>query len=401
MKIAMVSEHASPLATIGSVDAGGQNVHVAELGAALVTDGNDVHVYTRRDSEHLPEVVALPSGVVVHHIDAGPAKFVEKDALLPHMDAFAAALAREFACEAFDVAHAHFWMSGRATIAAARDIALPVVHTYHALGVEKRRQQADADTSPPERIATELAILRAADRIVATSSSEVFELMRMGAEAPKLKIVPCGVDLAFFDRAHDRAPRPRRQRYRIATLSRLVRRKGVGDVIRALQHLPETELLIGGGSNDPSDPDACELRAIAADCGVTDRVVFHGRVDRSDVPAFLRSADVVVCAAWYEPFGIVPLEAMAVRVPVVATAVGGQNDTVLDGYTGYSALPHEPRTIVGAVRALLADATLRARFGAAGRRRVEERYAWTRIARETERVYRGILRTPSRMDATA
>ncbi len=401
MKIAMVSEHASPLATIGGVDAGGQNVHVAGLGAALVDAGNDVHVYTRRDAPELPPVVTLPSGVHVHHVDAGPARFVEKDALLPHMDAFATVLAHEFARERYDVAHAHFWMSGLATIAAARATSVPVVQTYHALGVEKRREQAGADTSPPQRIASELAILRAADRIVATSSSEVFELMRMGAEAPKLKIVPCGVDLAFFDRAHGTAPRPRTQRHRIATLSRLVPRKGVGDVIRALAQLPDTELLVGGGSSAAGDPEARALRDMASACGVADRVILLGRVERDDVPAFLSSADVVVCAAWYEPFGIVPLEAMACRRPVVATAVGGQNDSVLDGFTGYSALPREPRTLVTAIRALLDAPALRERFGIAGRRRVEERYAWTRVARETERVYRGIRRVATRMDATA
>lgn len=401
MKIAMVSEHASPLATIGGADAGGQNVHVADLGAALVADGNDVHVYTRRDSPALPPVVTLPSGLHVHHVDAGPARFVEKDLLLPHMGAFADRLALEFASARYDVAHAHFWMSGMATIRAARPLHLPVVHTFHALGVEKRRHQAAADTSPKERIAHELDILRDAQRIVATSSSEVFELMRLGAEAPKLKIVPCGVDLPFFDGAHANPPRPRRERHRIVTLSRLVPRKGVGDVIRALAHLPHTELLVGGGAGDPSDAETRELREIAQACGVAERVVFLGRVERADVPALLRSADVVVCAAWYEPFGIVPLEAMACSVPVVATAVGGQNDTVIDGFTGYRVMPREPLTIVTALRALLASESLRRSFGASGRRRVEERYSWVRIARETERVYRGVRRVAARMDATA
>jgi len=400
MKIAMVSEHASPLATIGGADAGGQNVHVADLGAALVAAGNDVHVYTRRDCAELPSLVTLASGVRVHHVDAGPPAYVAKDSLLPFMAAFGDHLIDAFAAERFDVAHAHFWMSGLATLRAARANALPVAHTYHALGVEKRRHQAAADTSPTERVARELDLLHAVDRVVATSSSEVFELMRLGADASKLKIVPCGVDLAFFDRPQGRPPRPRLQHHRIVTLSRLVPRKGVADVIRALAQIPATELLVGGGAGDPSDDETRELREIAQAVGVADRVVFLGRVDRADVPGLLRSADAVVCAAWYEPFGIVPLEAMACGVPVVATAVGGQNDTVIDGFTGYRVMPREPKTIVTALAALLGSETLRKHFGRAGRRRVEERYTWTRIARETERVYRGIRRV-ERMDATA
>lgn len=401
MKIAMISEHASPLASIGSADAGGQNVHVAELSAALVGLGHDVHVFTRRDDPSQSNVTETAGGVVVHHVDAGPASPISKDRLLPFMTSFARELSFSLARERFDVAHAHFWMSGFATVAAAVPLRIPVVQTYHALGVEKLRHQGADDTSPRERIGIERQLLRDVDRVVATASSEVFELMRMGAEATKIRIIPCGVNLDFFDRAPARAPRPRPLRHRIATLSRLVRRKGVGDVIRALRNVPDTELVIGGGTNDASDPDERELREIAFECGVRERVTFHGRVDRADVPAFLRDADAVVCASWYEPFGIVPLEAMACRIPVVATAVGGQNDTVLDGFTGFSALPREPRTIATALRSLLESPDLRQRLGAAGRHRVEERFCWDRIARETERVYRSMQIMRTQIDATA
>ncbi|WP_241535213.1 glycosyltransferase, partial [Clavibacter michiganensis] len=85
MRIAMISEHASPLATLGGVDAGGQNVHVAALSAALAEEGHTVTVYTRRDDAALPARVAFAPGVEVVHLDAGPARAVPKDELLPHM----------------------------------------------------------------------------------------------------------------------------------------------------------------------------------------------------------------------------------------------------------------------------------------------------------------------------
>ncbi|RII90030.1 glycosyltransferase, partial [Clavibacter michiganensis] len=85
MRIAMISEHASPLATLGGVDAGGQNVHVAALSAALAEEGHTVTVYTRRDDEALPARVAFAPGVEVVHLDAGPARAEPKDELLPHM----------------------------------------------------------------------------------------------------------------------------------------------------------------------------------------------------------------------------------------------------------------------------------------------------------------------------
>jgi glycosyltransferase involved in cell wall biosynthesis len=190
----------------------------------------------------------------------------------------------------------------------------------------------------------------------------------------------------------------------VLTLSRLVERKGVADVIEALRELPDAELVIAGGPAPAelgSDPEAQRLTQIALAAGVADRVTLLGRVDRPAIPALLRAADVVVCAAWYEPFGIVPLEAMAAGVPVVATAVGGQNDTVIDRFTGLHVAPHQPRAIAAALAELLADAAMRARLGEAGRTRVAARFTWDRVAAETLRIYRTTARTADTVSYTA
>jgi glycosyltransferase involved in cell wall biosynthesis len=89
-------------------------------------------------------------------------------------------------------------MSGRAALAAARPLGIPVVQTFHALGVVKRRHQGAKDTSPPTRLRGEATLAREADRIVATCSDEVFELVRMGADLRRVAVVPCGVDLELF-----------------------------------------------------------------------------------------------------------------------------------------------------------------------------------------------------------
>ncbi|MDT5036196.1 MAG: hypothetical protein QOE03_1381, partial [Micromonosporaceae bacterium] len=162
MRIAMISEHASPLAALGGEDAGGQNTHVAELSAALADNGHDVWVYTRRDAPDLAPSVAVRAGVTVVHVPAGPAAPVPKDELLPYMGAFGDWLARQWLDGAWtpDVVHAHFWMSGLAAVAAARRCRLPVVQTYHALGSVKRLHQGHRDTSPPRRIGYEQALGR-------------------------------------------------------------------------------------------------------------------------------------------------------------------------------------------------------------------------------------------------
>lgn len=398
MKISMVSEHASPLAALGGVDAGGQNVHVAALSAALARRGHTVTVYTRKDSPDLPPRVKAGPRLEVVHVKAGPASHVPKDELLPYMEELARGMATDWGQRPPDVVHGHFWMSGLAALDAARrgetGYRIPVVQTFHALGTVKRRHQGIDDTSPLERRWLEPRVGRDADRIIATCSDEVFELKAMDIDTGKVSIAPCGVDLDLFSADGPAEPRPRR--HRILSVGRLVPRKGVDLVIRALPLLDaegygDVELLIVGGGAEPglleSDPEVRRLLTLAEDLGVADRVTLRGQVPRDAMPGTFRSADAVVCTPWYEPFGIVPLEAMACGVPVVAAAVGGLRDTVVDRRTGIHVPPRDPEAIASALTLLLGDPALRAELGGAGRQRARSRYSWDRVAAETEKAY--------------
>src|SRR5436305_2257398 len=384
----MVSEHASPLAALGGADAGGQNVHVAALATALGRRGHEVTVCTRRDSPDLPDAMPLAPGVTVQHVPAGPARQLPKDDLLGHMPAFARWLAGRWRDQPPDVAHAHFWMSGIASVWAARSQPVPVVQTFHALGRVKRRYQAEADTSPPQRIGIEAVVAQRASAIIATCTDEIRELIAYGARPDTMYVVPCGVDCDHF-RPGPQAGRPRSPA-RVLTLGRLVPRKGIDTVISAIARIPGAELVVAGGpdrSQLDDDPEVSRLRRTAAECGVTDRVSFTGRVAHEDVPALLSSADVVVSDPWYEPFGIVPVEAMACGSAVIASAVGGHLDTVADGVTGLLVPPRDPAALAGRLSRLLADPGWRRELGAAGAVRARARYSWDRIAAETEAVY--------------
>jgi glycosyltransferase involved in cell wall biosynthesis len=188
------------------------------------------------------------------------------------------------------------------------------------------------------------------------------------------------------------APRPSGAA-RLLVVSRLVERKGIGDVVAAMAGLPGVELVVAGGppaTELAGDPEAARLAALAERVGVAGRVRLLGRVGRCDLPALYRSADLVVNIPWYEPFGIVPLEAMACGVPVVASAVGGLVDTVVDGVTGIHVPPRRPRVLAEAVAGLLADPERRAILGATGARRARRRYGWERIAGSTLEAYAGL-----------
>ncbi|MER5221682.1 glycosyltransferase [Streptomyces flaveus] len=394
MRIAMVSEHASPLATPGGPDAGGQNVYVAHLTEELTRRGHDITVYTRRDSPEVPHRVELPGGAVVEHVPAGPPEPLPKDELFPSMPAFGTYLARAWDEEPPDVAHAHFWMSGMAAQLGAYAHGIPVVQTFHALGTVKRRHQGKRDTSPYERVGVERRIGRSCGRVLATCTDEVYELADLGVPPRQVSVVPCGVEVDHFHPGADTGDAPTRtQRRRLLACGRLVPRKGYEQAIRALTRIPDAELLVAGGPVPAlleTDPEAERLLGLADRLGVGDRVRLLGAVAPSDMPGLTRSADLVLCTPAYEPFGIVPLEAMACGVPVIATDVGGHRDTVADGVTGRLVPPGNPHALAEAARELLDSEGLRLRYGAAGRDRVLARFTWRRVADGAEQVYRRV-----------
>ena len=388
MRIAMVSEHADPTAAVGETDAGGQNVHVGSLSAALAERGHSVTVYTRLTDPGARRSAEFSPGVIVRRLPAGPVTPLPKDELLPFMPELGDQMARLWRQEMPDIIHAHFWMSGLAALSGAAGLPVPVVQTFHALGVVKARHQGAADPSPANRVELERRIAQSCDQVIATCSDEAGELARAGVPSGQISVVPCGVDTSVF--TPDGPAAPRNGRPRLLALGRLVERKGVATVIAALARLPGAELVVAGGPDYRdmgTSADYRLLREAARLHGVAERVIFTGSVARADVPALIRSAEVVVCAPWYEPFGIVPLEAMACGIPVVASAVGGLTDSVVDRQTGRLVPARDPVALAGVLSQLLADPAKRAALGAAGVERARRRYSWRRVAAQTEAVY--------------
>jgi D-inositol-3-phosphate glycosyltransferase len=391
MRVALVSEHASPLVTdLGSVDAGGQNVYVDALARHLARAGATVDVYTRRDDADLPPVVALAPGVLVHHLDAGPPVPILKDQLFNWMDALSESLREAWWRRPPDVIHAHFWMSGWAALRARGESPTPIVQTFHALGAVKRRFQGDADTSPHERQRVERDLLRRVDAVIATCADEVSELRAFGTPTDHVTVVPCGVDDRFRPGVAAES-----STLQIAVLGRLVERKGVFDVMEAVARMRvRAELVIAGGppaNHLGVDPEVRRLRTMASRLGIQDRCRFVGRLGRAESADLLRSSDVVACAPWYEPFGIVPVEAMACGVPVVGTAVGGLLDTVDPGITGVLVPPRRVDLLAAALDELLADPIRRTQMGRAGAARVDQRYRWPTVTRQITAVYQAQL----------
>jgi len=384
----MVFGQARPLVSPDEINEGAAATYVVELSRSLSRRGHDVRIYTREDG-------SPTDGALVESVKAGPAKHLEPAEVLPHMGDLGRALAARWADGPFqpDLVHAHSWLSGLAALTATADRRTPVVVTYHGLGSVQRRHEGERDPSPSTRIGLERTLGNMADRVIAQSQDEVAELGRLGVHRADIAVVPSGVDV---DACAPGLPEPAEpgQRSRILTVGRLAERKGFADLIAALPLVPDAELVIVGGPAPEAlarDKVAQRLRELATRAGVADRVRLVGRVPRADMPTWYRSAAVVACATWYGPAPLVPLEAMACGVPVVAYGVGGVAESVIDGVTGVLVPARDVRGLAGALRALLRDNVRRMSLSSAAVDRVRSRYTWDRIAFDTERVYSRVL----------
>lgn len=406
LHVVLVSEHASPLASLGSVDAGGQNVYVARVAKELGRLGHRVDVYTRADAPGLPATVCMHAGVHVHHLPAGPREFVPKERLLPHMPEFTARLqARLRTSGVPDILHANFFMSGLAGLRVQNRSGVPLVMTFHALGLVRREHQASADAFPPARTNIERALVRRADRVIAECPQDAADLSRLyGALPARVAMVPCGVDVNdFFPVPRARAREQlglRDDEFVVLQLGRLVPRKGIDNVIRSMalppRNLRARLIVVGGDSPVPDEaltPEIGRLRQIAREFAVEDRVRFLGHRQDADLRTCYGAADVFVTTPWYEPFGITPLEAMACGVPVIGSGVGGIQHSVEDGVTGYLVPPKDPAALADKLLTLHCNPALAAAFGRAGIRRVRSLFTWHRVAAGLEDVYRSLVRS--------
>jgi D-inositol-3-phosphate glycosyltransferase len=405
-RIALISEHASPLAVLGGVDAGGQNVYVGQLARHLVQIGYDVDVFTRRDSEALPEVAEWVDGVRIVNVPAGPSEPIRKEELLPWMDAFAAHVVRfcRRQPDPYDLVHANFWMSGLVACELKRALGIPFVITFHALGRVRRAHQGDADLFPDERFGIEERTIRECDQIVAECPQEEEDLIRFyNADPAKISIIPAGFDPGEFSPMSKELARAAlglpAADWTVLHVGRMVPRKGVDNTIRGFARMVaragvDGRLIVVGGEPNTDGQESAELarlRSVAAEEGVADRVMLAGPVGRDRLKYFYGAADVFVTTPWYEPFGITPLEAMACGTPVVGSNVGGIKFTVRDGECGYLVAPNQPDMLAERLAHLYRHPRLVSVFRRQAVNRANDLFTWRSVANEMAALYERLV----------
>ena len=386
MKIALVAQHSTPVPT--DTATAGDDARLVEMSKRLAGEGHQVTVFARRNGTELPERARLADGVSVEYV--GPADSSSGDSeLVKQVGAFSAPLHARWAQDRPDVVHALRWTSGLAALSAARDLQIPVVQSFDQLGVTERRHGLIPAGAGTERIRLEPAIGRTVNAVVASSYDEESDLTRLGIPRRSIRVVPTGIDTDEF--TPEGPVCERGDRHRLVTVADLAAEQESLDILlRAMSKIPGAELVGAGGPLRGELRDDLSYRRLAKLSDSLDlggRVFFAGQVGRAALPPLLRSADLLVNLNQHDPSAITSIQAMACGTPVVASAVGGQVDAVVDGTTGILVEPGRPALLAQRIRALLAHPMQLEAFSVAATDRARSRYSWDRIAHETLAVY--------------
>jgi D-inositol-3-phosphate glycosyltransferase len=393
-RLAVLSLHTSPLAQPGTGDGGGMNVYVRELTAALARSGASCDVFTRAWSPDLPAVVEVEPGLAVHHVPAGPLAPLAKEALPGVVDEFTQGVLERMTAsgESFSSVHANYWLSGLSGHVIKHELNLPLVCTFHTLDrvkAESMPEEVEADM-PHRRAEAEASIIDCSDAVLASCSVEADQIASLyGADPSRIRIVPLGVDHAFFGPGH----RPQARRALglpldgrlLLFVGRIQPLKCADAAIGALAELSarsnETyRLVVVGGPSGPHGEKSLQgLVDLADGSGVRDRVHFVAPQPHELLSSYYRAADVCLVPSRSESFGLVALEAAACGTPVVASAVGGLTTLVDHGRTGYLVEDPTPEGYASAVERIFEEPLLAERLSTASVLRAR-RYTWRAAA---------------------
>jgi glycosyltransferase involved in cell wall biosynthesis len=351
----------------------------AQLCAALAARGHEATTYVRQPGRRPAKVIRV-----------GPRAAAPALEVLPYVGEWAAALERLWSSDAPDVVHAYGWLGGLAAQLAARRQGLPTVQSFLGLAATSRSASGTSLASERERVEPLLA--RGAAWVTAECTADADVLARLRHGRARVSNLCGGVDTERYSPVGPAAPRNGLHRV-LCLAPDPLEHNGFDIAIRALPRVLGAELILAEtGVEEPArDQARAALEGLAAELGVSDRVRFAGPVGGDDLPALLRSADVVACTPRRPPRVTPALQAMACGVAVVTLPVGVLADAVVDGVTGQVLTQRSPAALAAVLRSLLAQSFHCESMGAAGRSRAVSRFTWDRIALDALNIYRQLV----------
>lgn len=409
-RIAILSVHTCPLATLGGKETGGMNVYVRDLSREFSRRGIEVDVYTRSQNAAVPHLTRLADHGRVIHTKAGPEAPYNKNKIYYHLDEFVAGVRAQAKVDRieYDLMYSHYWLSGIVAAQLRRAWNIPFVQMFHTLAEMKNRvAQMPAEREPDQRLDCEGQIMGMADRLVASTLLEKKQMAQYyGADPEKISIVPPGVDLDRFKPMSQSEARHklgiRRDHQMILFVGRIQPLKGIDTLIRALGLIRNREpelvqnvcvCIIGGDPKQDSDYERSELarlKSLQAELELEEIVTFLGARDQDSLIYYYSAAEMVVMPSHYESFGMVVLEAMACGTPVIASDVGGLSFNIEDGYNGYLVPGRDPQAMADKIILLLKYRVLRDQLAEQALTWVT-RYSWVSITQELLEVFERTL----------
>ena len=287
-----------------------------------------------------------------------------------------------------DVAHAHTWYASTAGLLIRTLYDVPLVVTLHSLEPLRPWKADQLGSGYLISSGVERHAVESAERVIAVSEAMRADVLHhFSVDHARVTVVHNGIDPERYRRTHERGALERhgvREPY-VLFVGRISEQKGLFDLLEAVRALdPAVMVVICAATPDTPELEARFARAVTELPSVR---WIPAMLDVAEVVEFYSHAALFVCPSVYEPFGLINLEAMACETAVVASRVGGILEVVEDGVTGLLVPPGRPSELAAAITSLLADPVRARAMGVAGRRRVEERFTWARVAERTERVY--------------
>ncbi len=409
-RIMMISTHGyvAAEAEFGKPDTGGQVVYVLELSRCLARLGFQVDVLTRQ-FEGQPAEEIVDRRVRILRFPCGGDEFIPKETLcnsIPEWVENAARYIRKHQLR-YAFINSHYWDAGLAGQALANRFSTPHFHTPHSIGSWKR-DNMDGDASVLEkqynfrrRIREEKIIYDECDLLIATTPVQRDILRSPEGEyevpAEKIRVIPPGYDDQRFFPVSRATRRALKQQFNlqgsiVMAVGRMAHNKGYDLLLQAMpevfQRISDAKLLLAVGSTSPNESELtgiAELRKLADELGIADRVLFHDYISDQELPDYYRAADVFCLSSRYEPFGMTAIEAMACGTPTVVTTEGGLWEHLTWGLEALYANPFDPVAYGHAVAAILQHRAVYDQLAKYGSQKARARFTWTGIAQQLVR----------------
>ena len=312
-----------------------------------------------------------------------------------------------------DLVHCHTWYSHFGGILAKKNYGIPLVITVHSLEPLRPWKREQLGGGYDFSLWVEKTAMEMADAVIAVSQGTKDDIERLfDVDPARVPVIYNGIDLHEYRKVDSTAALTRYgidpKKPFLLFVGRIARQKGIVHLVRAIPFMdPGFQIVLCAGA--PDTPQiAEEMKSAVEQAKATrpDIIWIDEMVDKKTVIELYSHAAVFCCPSIYEPFGIINLEAMACETAVVASAVGGIKEVVVDGETGFlvpleqmTESPFEPlhpekfsRDLAAKINQLMADPDLRQKFGKAGRKRAEEKFSWSDIAQETKALYESLKR---------